>query len=79
MMQTVEAEINVEGTVALLEPIRVKVKMRALMTILDEEPERQLPTNKSVSDEKVLGTWAACAESGQEIVRDIRERNRKTR
>ncbi|CAN5397268.1 hypothetical protein BH10ACI1_BH10ACI1_22310 [soil metagenome] len=35
MMQTVEAEINVDGTVTLLEPLRVKVKTRALVTILE--------------------------------------------
>lgn len=35
MMQTVEAEINVDGTVTLLEPLRVKVKTRALVTVLE--------------------------------------------
>lgn len=34
-MQTVEAEINVDGTVTLLEPVRVKVKTRALVTLLE--------------------------------------------
>jgi len=34
-MQTVEAEINVDGTVTLLEPIKVKVKTRALVTVLE--------------------------------------------
>ncbi len=35
MMQTVEAEINVDGTVTLLEPLRVRVKTRALVTLLE--------------------------------------------
>lgn len=35
MMQTVEAEINVDGTVTLLEPLRVRVKTRALVTVLE--------------------------------------------
>lgn len=35
MMQTVEAEINVDGTVTLLEPVRVKTKTRALVTVLE--------------------------------------------
>ncbi len=35
MMQTVEAEINVDGTVTLLEPLRVRVKTKALVTVLE--------------------------------------------
>ncbi len=35
MMQTVEAEINVDGTVTLLEPVRVRIKTRALVTVLE--------------------------------------------
>ena len=35
MMQTVEAEINIDGTVTLLEPLRVKVKTKALVTVLE--------------------------------------------
>ena len=35
MMQTVEAEINVDGTVTLLEPVPVKVKTKALVTVLE--------------------------------------------
>ncbi len=35
MMQTVEAEINVDGTVTLLEPVRVNVKTKALVTVLE--------------------------------------------
>lgn len=39
MMRTVEAEINVDGTVTLLEPLRVRVKTKALVTVLSEEAE----------------------------------------
>ena len=35
MMQTVEAEINVDGTVTLLEPLPVKVKTKALVMVLE--------------------------------------------
>ena len=35
MMQTMEAEIGVDGTVTLPEPLRVKVKTRALVTLLE--------------------------------------------
>ncbi len=36
MLQTVEAEIDVNGNVRLLEPVRVKKRTRALVTLLDE-------------------------------------------
>lgn len=35
MSKTIEAEINVDGTVTLLEPVKVKVKTRARVTILE--------------------------------------------
>ena len=84
-MRTVEAEINVDGTVMLLEPLRVKVKTKALVTVLSEEanaafkPNVETPTNESVSDDEVLGVWADRKESAEEIARDIRERNRQTK
>lgn len=36
MLTTVEAEIDVSGTVRLLEPIEVKKKTRAIVTLLEE-------------------------------------------
>lgn len=36
MLQTVEAEIDVNGNVRLLEPLRVTRKMRAIVTVLEE-------------------------------------------
>ncbi len=45
-MQTVEAEINVDGTVTLLEPVRVKVKTKALVTVLGEESKRAKASKK---------------------------------
>jgi hypothetical protein len=35
MLRTVEAEINSDGTVTLLEPIEVKKTTRALVTVLE--------------------------------------------
>lgn len=35
MLQTVEAEIDVNGNVTLLEPLRVTKKSRALLTVLE--------------------------------------------
>ncbi|MDQ3131806.1 MAG: hypothetical protein M3Q99_13740 [Acidobacteriota bacterium] len=36
MLQTVEAEIDVDGNVRLLEPLRVTRKARAIVTVLEE-------------------------------------------
>lgn len=38
MIQTVEAVVDAEGKVELLEPVKVAGRMRALVTILDEPP-----------------------------------------
>ncbi len=36
MLKTVEAEIDVDGNVVLLEPVRVKKRTRAIVTLLEE-------------------------------------------
>ncbi len=36
MLQTVEAEIDVDGKVKLLEPVRVTKKTRAIVTLLED-------------------------------------------
>ncbi len=36
MLQTVEAEIDVNGKIELLEPLRVSKKSRAIVTVLEE-------------------------------------------
>lgn len=36
MLRTVEAEINTDGTVTLLEPVDVKATTRALLTVLED-------------------------------------------
>ncbi len=40
MLQTVRAEIDVDGNVRLLEPVRVERRTQALVTLLDEADER---------------------------------------
>jgi len=37
MLRTVEAEVNIDGSVRLLEPLRVTKTSRALVTLLDTE------------------------------------------
>ena len=39
MIQTLAAEIDVNGNVRLLETIRLKQPRRALLTVLEEEPK----------------------------------------
>ena len=85
MIQTLEAIVDETGKIRLLTEIHLKKSRRALVTILDEEPKSsfdlnvEMPTNESVSDEEVLGVWADRKKSAQEIARDIRERNRRTK
>lgn len=38
MIRTIEAEVDESGSVQLKEPVRLKGKHRALVTILDEPP-----------------------------------------
>lgn len=41
MLQTVEAEVDVDGKVKLLEPLRVTKKTRAIITLLEEANGKQ--------------------------------------
>ena len=43
MLRTVEAEVNAEGTVRLLEPLVVSKPSRAILTLL--EPDKQASIN----------------------------------
>jgi hypothetical protein len=55
MIQTVEAVIDEQGKVQLLETVQLGVSRRALVTILDEDPT-------SFTDETALLSEAALAE-----------------
>ncbi len=46
-MQTVEAEIDVNGQVKLLEPLSIKKKTRATVTLLEEANGRQDQTGNA--------------------------------
>ena len=73
MLQTVEAEIDVNGNVRLLEPLRVTRKMRAIVTVLevtnDGSEEKgnskmilewpKLPQNKLYFDHSGSFSWTA--------------------
>ncbi len=51
MIRTVEAEIDEQGNVRLLEPVRLSGPSRALVTILDE---RAVPAESALMSEAVL-------------------------
>lgn len=51
MMQTLEAIINKDGKVRLLENVRLPQARRALLTILDDEPkENKFMSNRELFD-----------------------------
>ncbi len=58
MLQTIKAEIDVNGKVRLLEPVRVERRTRALVTLLDEADEQ---TQERV-DAQAQGNVAAALE-----------------
>ena len=55
MIQTVEAVIDEDGTVRLLEPLKLPASRRALVTILEEEPaaanEAALLSERSLAED----------------------------
>ena len=56
MMQTVQAVIDKNGKVRLLENIKVSKSRRALVTILDEEVCDDLPNITALLSEQSLST-----------------------
>jgi len=56
MLKTVEAVIEADGTVRLLEPIQSDHPRRALLTILDE-PVEESPHALAVLSEAAFSEW----------------------
>jgi hypothetical protein len=54
-MKTVEAIIEPTGEIRLIEPVRVSVPTRALVTILEEPPER--PDTALLSEAALAEDW----------------------
>jgi hypothetical protein len=51
MLTQVKAEIEVNGTVRLLEPLNIKKKSRAIVTLLDDDDVAEVaPTNSEAID-----------------------------
>ncbi len=57
MAETVEAVVDEQGNVRLLEPIRVGVVRRALVTILDEQPVPQRAETALLSEDALAEDW----------------------
>jgi hypothetical protein len=57
MIQTVEAIIDPDGKVLLLEPIQLKEPRRALVTILEDEPASKVPETALLSEQSLAEDW----------------------
>lgn len=57
MIKTVEAVIDEEGNVRLLEPIRPSAARRALVTILDEQPAALVSETALLSETALAQDW----------------------
>jgi hypothetical protein len=62
MIRTVEAVIEADGRIRLLEPIDVPIARRALLTILDE-PAEEAVNYSALMSEGALGDWNRTEES----------------
>jgi len=66
MLTAIEAEIDVNGNVTLLEPIKLKKKSRAIVTLLDSEngAEKELSEEEKRLAEERFARWIGSVNSG---------------
>ena len=57
MIQTVEAVIDEDGRVRLLESVRLPGARRALVTILEEVPAAEAPESALLSEQALAEDW----------------------
>ena len=57
MIKTVEAIIDEQGNVRLLEPIRPRTARRALVTILEESPSERVSETALLSEAALAEDW----------------------
>jgi hypothetical protein len=57
MIQTVEAVIDEQGNVRLLEPVRLAETRRALVTILEEQPTAGVSETALLSEQALGKDW----------------------
>lgn len=58
MFRTIEAEIDEQGTVRLLEPIHLPAVRRALMVILEDEQTASVPETPYLSEAALAVDWS---------------------
>ena len=58
MIRTVEAEIDEQGNVRLLEPVCLSAPSRALVTILDERPVPGVAEGALLSEAALAEDWS---------------------
>ncbi|CAN5574960.1 hypothetical protein BH24ACI2_BH24ACI2_08450 [soil metagenome] len=66
MLTAIKAEIDVSGKVTLLEPVIIKRKSRAIVTLLDEEATDNKPLNEEEIQraEANFARWIGSVDSG---------------
>jgi hypothetical protein len=57
MIRTIEAIIDETGRVQLLENVRLKEARRALVTILEEEPNAKISETALLSEQSLAEDW----------------------
>ncbi len=57
MIQTVEAIIEPDGKVFLLEAVQLTESRRALVTILEDEPAQRVSTTALLSEQALAEDW----------------------
>ena len=57
MLQTLQALIDEQGNVRLLEPIQLMTARRALVTILEDEPVVPVPETALLSEAALAEDW----------------------
>jgi hypothetical protein len=66
MLTTIEAEIDVDGSVRLLEPIKLTKRSRAIVTLLDDESVNGKPLSEAEAQlaEERFARWIGSVNSG---------------
>jgi len=57
MIRTIEAIIDEDGKIQLLEPVNLSSSRRALVTILDEEPLATIAETVRLSEQALAEDW----------------------
>ena len=66
MLTTIEAEIDVNGKVTLLEPVKITKKSRAILTLLDQDESLrpEISAEEKQNAEARFARWIGAVDSG---------------